>query len=98
MQTDGGTYNGQTKRNCGGVGRNVAEALIKLGLANTRFISVVGDDEYGKTIIDSLGAGAEMVKRLPDVNTARYEFCFIELRESDSLEILNTRLHHIASR
>lgn len=73
FQNDGRTYTGQSRRSCGGVGRNVAEALLKLGLENTRLISVVGDDEHGKVILESLGAGGEMVKRISDVDTARYE-------------------------
>ncbi|XP_032682752.1 pseudouridine-metabolizing bifunctional protein C1861.05 isoform X2 [Odontomachus brunneus] len=95
ISNDGGTYNGQTRRNCGGVGRNVAEALIKLGLANTRFISVVGDDEHGKTIIDSLGTGAETLKRLPDVNTAKFTVilngkgeCIFCISEIESFEAI----------
>ncbi|EFN87199.1 Uncharacterized sugar kinase yeiC [Harpegnathos saltator] len=71
-ESDGRTHDGRSRRSCGGVGRNIAEALIKLGLANTRLISVVGDDEHGRLIVDSLGAGAETVKRLPDVDTARF--------------------------
>lgn len=71
FQNDGGTYNGRSRHSCGGVGRNVAEALLKLGLDNTRFISVVGYDEHGKTILDSLGTGGETVKRM-DLDTAKY--------------------------
>lgn len=74
FQHDGRTHAGQSRRSCGGVGRNVADALIKLGLMDTRLISVVGNDEHGKVILESLGIGGTNVKRISDVNTAKYEF------------------------
>lgn len=73
FQYDGRTHVGQNRRSCGGVARNVADALIKLGLENTQLISVVGNDEYGKVILESLGTGGKIVKQMSDVNTARYE-------------------------
>lgn len=73
FQHDGRTHAGQSRRSCGGVARNVADALIKLGLENTRLISVVGNDDPGKVILESLGNGGETVKRVSDVNTARCE-------------------------
>jgi len=42
---------GEVKISLGGVGRNIAENLVRLGV-NTRLISVVGDDVYGQKIID----------------------------------------------
>lgn len=63
---------GRSRRICGGVGRNVSDALIKLGMENTRFISVVGNDDYGQIILKSLGAGAKTVEQLSDMSTARY--------------------------
>lgn len=71
FQYDGRIHVGQSRRSCGGVGRNVADALIKLGLEDTRLISVVGNDEYGKVILKSLGTGAKTVKQMSGVNTAR---------------------------
>ena len=73
FQNDGRTHTGRSRRSCGGVGRNVADALLKLGLENTRLISIVGDDEHGKIILESLGVGGEIVKRMSDVDTAKYE-------------------------
>ncbi|XP_012264907.2 pseudouridine-metabolizing bifunctional protein C1861.05 isoform X2 [Athalia rosae] len=69
---DGGTHNGTSRESCGGVGRNVAAALINLGIKKTRLLSVVGDDAAGKTLRESLRGGDEMVEVLKDVNTARY--------------------------
>jgi pseudouridine kinase len=42
---------GQVKISLGGVGRNIAENLTRLGV-ETRLISVVGDDPYGHMILD----------------------------------------------
>lgn len=42
---------GEVKISLGGVGRNIAENLVKLGI-NTKLISVVGDDLYGSKILE----------------------------------------------
>lgn len=42
---------GTVKISLGGVGRNIAENLVRLGV-DTRLISVVGDDAYGQKILD----------------------------------------------
>ncbi|WP_202707242.1 carbohydrate kinase family protein [Sporosalibacterium faouarense] len=46
---------GKVKVSLGGVGRNISENLVKLGM-NTKLISVVGDDLYGKKILDECNA------------------------------------------
>ena len=42
---------GSVKLSLGGVGRNIGENLIKLGV-NTKLISVIGDDIYGSKILE----------------------------------------------
>ena len=42
---------GKVKISLGGVGRNIAENLVYLGV-NTKLISAIGDDLYGKRILD----------------------------------------------
>lgn len=42
---------GKVKISLGGVGRNIAENLVRLGL-HTKLISVVGDDVYGTKVIE----------------------------------------------
>lgn len=42
---------GKVKTSLGGVGRNVAENLVRLGVA-THLISVIGDDAYGGQILE----------------------------------------------
>ncbi len=42
---------GEVKISLGGVGRNIAENLVRMG-AHTKLISVVGDDVYGQKILD----------------------------------------------
>ncbi|XP_014470520.1 PREDICTED: pseudouridine-metabolizing bifunctional protein C1861.05 isoform X1 [Dinoponera quadriceps] len=104
---DGRTHDGHSRRSCGGVGRNVADGLVKLGLKNTRLISVVGDDEHGKAILDSLGAAAETVQRLPDEITARSTvvlnskgeccFCVCEMESLAAIvpELIRERRSHL---
>ncbi len=42
---------GNVNISLGGVGRNIAENLVKLGVC-TRLISIIGDDIYGEKILD----------------------------------------------
>jgi len=99
FQNDGRSYNGRSRRSCGGVGRNVADALLKLGLEDTRLISVVGDDKQGRAILESLGTGGETVKCMPDVNTARFTVivdsngeCHFYIGETESFAAIAPKL------
>ena len=42
---------GRVKVSCGGVSRNIAENMARVG-ANTKFISILGNDEKGKSILE----------------------------------------------
>lgn len=46
---------GQVQASLGGVGRNIAENLVHLGIP-TKLISAVGDDIYGRKILDHAGS------------------------------------------
>src|SRR5437879_5002891 len=50
---DGSTHLGKIQKLYGGVGRNISEALGLLG-HRPLFLSVVGDDASGKTMIDAI--------------------------------------------
>ncbi|XP_046613096.1 pseudouridine-metabolizing bifunctional protein C1861.05 isoform X1 [Neodiprion virginianus] len=69
---DGRTHPGKSRESCGGVGRNVAAALINLGVKETNLLSVVGDDNPGQILRQSLQGRDGMVEVRKDVNTARY--------------------------
>jgi pseudouridine kinase len=61
-------------RSMGGVARNVAENLSRLG-TDTAFISVVGDDEGGRTLLSSMrerGIDVSQVIVSPERPTAEY--------------------------
>lgn len=61
-------------RSFGGVGRNICENLARLG-AEPRFVSVVGDDENGRAIMEHLaaaGADTSGVVRARTGSTAEY--------------------------
>lgn len=47
LQLDGATYPGQVHQSFGGVGRNLADCLARLG-NNPLFISVVSDDSHAE--------------------------------------------------
>lgn len=47
VQDDGGSYNGQVVQRLGGVARNHADALARLG-CDSVFISAIGDDQNGQ--------------------------------------------------
>ena len=70
-----GTSNPATMHlNCGGVARNVAENLARLGIGSS-LISVVGVDEAGRAVIEHTrrhGVDTRTVTELPDHSTGSY--------------------------
>lgn len=61
-------------RSFGGVGRNICENLARLG-ANPAFVSLVGDDENGRALVDHLrqaGANVDCVRFSDTRPTAEY--------------------------
>lgn len=71
FQFNGSTHKGQSREACGGVGRNVASALVNLGLCDTKLISVIGNDEAGKAVIKSLRGAGDTLQILSNKSTAR---------------------------
>jgi pseudouridine kinase len=67
-RTDPGTSNpGRTTRTAGGVARNVAENLARLGTP-VRLVSAVGTDPAGDTLVDDLAAAGVDVDRVRRVD------------------------------
>lgn len=70
-----GTSNpGRTRITPGGVGRNIAETLARLGTA-TRLVTAVGDDALADQLLEATAAaGVEVagVRRLPGLETGTY--------------------------
>lgn len=65
---------GKVKLSLGGVGRNIGENLVKLGV-DTRLISIVGDDPYGSKIMDEarlIGLNMQDTLVLKGQSTATY--------------------------
>lgn len=65
---------GKVKISLGGVGRNIAENLIHLGIP-TKLISAIGDDVYGRKIIDhanAIGLDARQTLILNNLPTSTY--------------------------
>lgn len=65
---------GQVSCSPGGVARNIAENLARLG-ADCRLLSAVGDDLYGRSLLDSTqraGVDVRPVLVLPDAATSTY--------------------------
>ena len=73
---------GIVKTSLGGVGRNIAENLARLGVA-TKLLSVVGDDAYGRRILDHAQAiGLDMDAALiADAPTSSYLCVLDEARD-----------------
>lgn len=77
---------GNVKLSLGGVGRNIAENMIKMGL-RTKLITVLGDDLYSKAIIDGakdVGIEIEDSMILEKTNGSTY---FSVLNSEGDLEI-----------
>lgn len=70
-QLDGRTHRAKSRESHGGVGRNVTDAMIALGLDNTKLLTVVGNDSAGHSIRNRLGDAAEQIQVLPDAVTPR---------------------------
>lgn len=73
---------GVIKTSLGGVGRNIAENLAKLGV-NTKLLSIVGDDAYGRQLIEQTQAtGVDMsaVEISQTMRTSTY-FCVLDKNE-----------------
>lgn len=59
-----GTSNpGSIRISVGGVGRNIAEGLARLGVRTT-LLSAVGDDEWGQRILERTAAGGVDVSQV----------------------------------
>lgn len=65
----------------GGVARNAAENLARLG-HETRFISVVGDDGYGRELLESTAAAGVDVSACL-VQSGRSSSCYLSLHGAD---------------
>lgn len=86
---------GLVTSSAGGVGRNIAENLARLGVP-VKLLTVVGDDVYGdKLLADTGRAGVDIgcVRRLPGESTGIYLSVLDENRDMavavSSMEILN---------
>jgi len=81
---------GYVKRSVGGVGRNIAENLVRLGL-RTEMITILGDSSGWKKLtshIEQTGIGLAYSPRLPGVPLPTY-LCILE-RDGGWLELLPT--------
>uniref|UniRef100_A0A1I7Y460 PfkB domain-containing protein n=1 Tax=Steinernema glaseri TaxID=37863 RepID=A0A1I7Y460_9BILA len=72
LRDDGGSYPGIMRTRCGGVARNHADALTRLG-CQTTLVSAIGTDSYGETLL-SMCSHMDMshVLRVSGVQTATY--------------------------
>lgn len=65
---------GNVKVSLGGVGRNIGENLVRLGV-NTKLISIIGDDVYGNLVLEhskDIGLDLENTLVLQGENTSVY--------------------------
>jgi len=65
---------GGVKLSLGGVGRNIAENLVRLGV-DTKLISILGDDIYGKKILDEakkIGLDTTACRIIKEGSTSTY--------------------------
>ncbi len=65
---------GTVKLSCGGVGRNIAENLARLG-GDVKLLTLLGGDLYAREILEtSEAAGVDMnhIKRIPEASSSTY--------------------------
>uniref|UniRef100_A0A0N5AT95 PfkB domain-containing protein n=1 Tax=Syphacia muris TaxID=451379 RepID=A0A0N5AT95_9BILA len=78
VKNDGGSYVGKVIHRCGGVGRNHADALTRLG-NDVHFISVVGNDLFGKCFKKECAhMNLKHVVTINDIPTAVYMSCNVK--------------------
>ncbi|CAJ0609499.1 unnamed protein product [Cylicocyclus nassatus] len=72
VKNDGASYVGEVMQRCGGVGRNHADALARLG-CDVTFISTIGNDDNGKYFMDHCPhIDKSRVEVMEDLPTAVY--------------------------
>ena len=74
LALSGGTHRGSLRSSHGGVARNVAAGLARLGLG-PRLLSAVGEDREGRDILragEEAGMETGLVRVLPEARTATY--------------------------
>ncbi|CAG5101623.1 Similar to psuG: Pseudouridine-5'-phosphate glycosidase (Roseobacter denitrificans (strain ATCC 33942 / OCh 114)), partial [Cotesia congregata] len=84
IKFDGRTNKGVSRKSFGGVARNIAASLLALGVGETKFITVVGDDQPGLEIFRSFGKNGR-IKILSDIN-GECHFGFGEMDLLNSME------------
>ena len=70
---------GGVKLSLGGVGRNIAENLVRLGV-DTKLISILGDDIYGKKILDEAKKNRPGYDRMSDCKRGQHLYLLSYLR------------------
>lgn len=85
FQLDGSLHYTKFSVSAGGVGRNICEALEKLG-AKPLFISVVGNDNHGEYLRSLLQpSSTKGIKVVPDIPTAQ---CTVVLDSNGECKLL----------
>lgn len=80
LHMSGVTQPGQFNYNLGGVGRNMSEALIKLGVRNTKLITAVSNDMMGKYVLEEsarLGFDTSHIRLLDRNEVSTGSYCAI---------------------
>lgn len=93
LQLDGRIFDAKFKLHGGGVGRNIAEALSKLGYQPT-FVSAVGNDSHGQYLQSLLPSScSQSVQMLPNSDTAQ---CIVVLDCNGECKMLlgDMDIHH----
>lgn len=79
LHVEGVTQPAELSQTPGGVGRNMSEALVRLGVVSTSLIAAVGDDLSGRFLLEKsrqLGLDVSRVLVGTDCSTATYSAVF----------------------
>lgn len=96
LALDGATYHTRAKESAGGVGRNMAEAILKLhGSAN--FVSVVGNDHMGKTLLQLMPKSLTSRIHLDDNQTTSVCSILFDKSGNCKLCLANMEIHKTIS-
>ena len=81
---------------CGGAARNIAENLARLGV-NVKYISVVGDDAFGRELTETCrAAGMDVngVTVMPGARTATY-MCVLDAEGNQIVGLTDSAIEHL---
>ncbi|XP_036318091.1 pseudouridine-metabolizing bifunctional protein C1861.05 [Rhagoletis pomonella] len=89
---DGATYRAKPTMSAGGVGRNIAECIFKLYGA-TNFISIVGNDQLGRSLLKMIPPQLRPLVRVDEQNGTSLGTLIFDKNGDSKIMLANMEIH-----